>query len=398
MITSIAGSGQAANTGDGGLATSASVCFPNGLAVVASSGNTYISTQCHSIRMITKSTGIITTVAGTGNSGYSGDAGLATTATLNLPASLAIDSLTGNIYVADSGNNAIRKITKSTGIITTVAGTGVEGKSGIGGLATMARLLRPLGVSIDNKLRLIYIADSSNDRILMVPMNTARANISQIAGTGLRSFSGDGGKAKVAGLANPTSVAVDPTSSNVYFTDSFNNRVRMISKSTGIISTVAGTGAAGYSGDMGLAINATLNNPSSLTVDQSTGNIYITLASRVRMININSGRIKNIAGTMVPGYSGDGGQATEAQVSYAKAVAVDSSSGAVLIADTSNSRIRSITGTPYTSYSPTSSSVPSPSPSASSPSVQSPTSINNPTSGRCVPCLFDSANAKKKFA
>ena len=399
IITTIAGDGQAVNAGDGGLATSASVCVPNGIAVVESSGDTYFTSQCHLVRMITKSSGIITTVAGTGATGYTGDGGPAKAAAFNQPASIAIDPVTGNIYIADSGNHAIRLITKRTGIISTVAGTGIAGRSFVGSHATKTLLLNPLGVGIDGLLRHVYIADSGNNRVLRISMKSVR--ISHIAGLNNSAYSGtysgDKGKAKMAGLANPSSIAVDKASSNIYITDTFNNRVRMISKSTDIITTVAGTGVPGFSGDGGLATNASLINPGGITIDQSTGNFYITQASRVRMINVKSGRISTIAGTAVSGYSGDGGFATAAQLFDPKAVAVDSSSGALLIADTSNSRIRSITGTPTSSYSPTSSTVPSPSPSAS----QAPSSnsllprTNSPSSGTYVLCLDNYAIAMK---
>ena len=401
IITTIAGDGQELNAGDGGLSTSASVCIPNGIAVVESSGDTYFTSQCHLVRMITKSTGIITTVAGTGTTGYSGDGGLATAAAFNQPHSIAVDPVTGNIYIADSGNHAIRLITKRTGIVSTVAGTGIAGRTMVGSHATKTLLLNPLGVGIDSLLRLVYIADSGNNRVLRISMKSIR--ISHIAGLNNSAYSGiysgDKGKAKMAGLARPSSIAVDKASSNIYITDSDNHRVRMITKSSDIITTVAGTGAAGFSGDGGLAANASLNSPGGIAVDQSTGNVYITQASRVRMISIKSGRISTIAGTAVPGYSGDGGFAIAAQLFDPKAVAVDSSSGAILIADTSNSRIRSITGTSTSSYSPTSRSVPSP-PSSASPSTSSislPPTTSSPSSGTYDLCLDITAIAMKSL-
>jgi trimeric autotransporter adhesin len=401
----VAGDGQAVNAGDGGSAKAASVCSPSGIAVVAASGNIYVASLCNVVRMIAKSSGIISTIAGTGSVGYSGDGGPATAATLNQPTSVAIDSLTSNLYIADTGNSVIRMITKSTGIISTVAGTGTAGYTVGGGLATKTKLSNPLGVGIDNSLRLIYIADSSNNRVLMISMSSGV--ISRIAGANFSSsFSGDGGKAKIAGLANPTSIAVDPTSSNIYIADALNNRVRMIAKSTGIITTVVGSGAAGESGDGGLALNATLNGPACLAVDRSTGNIYIAVVSRIRMLRVSSGRIEAVAGTGVPGYSGDGGLATAAQLSLPMAVAVDSSSGAALIADTANNRIRSITGTPSSTYSPTARPLPAPAPSRSpyqlpiaspdktlsptmSPSSAPPSDTIRPFSGMCCPYHLD---------
>ena len=324
--------------------------------------------------MITKSTGIITTVAGTGGSGYTGDGGLATAATFYQPYSLAIDSLTGNIFIADTGNNVIRLITKSTGIITTVLGRGQNGPSGSG----LNQLFKPNGICLDNMLRILYIADTSNSRVLSMNLNTAV--VSMVAGNNTSGFYGDGGNAKVASLQNPSGIAVDPASGNIYIADNYNNRVRMISKSSGIISTVAGTGNPGSGGDGKPAINATLNFPFSLTVNPSTGNVYVATYNRVRMINIKSGRISTVAGTIDTGYNGDGGLATAAQLFNPCSVALDAS-GAILIADTFNNRIRSITGTPTASYAPTSSSAPSPNPTFSPSNSFPSTPVSGPTSG-----------------
>jgi trimeric autotransporter adhesin len=240
IISTVAGTGSYGSSGDGGIATSAEFSSPDDIAIDAS-GNIYIADAGNNrIRMVTKSTGIISTVAGTGSYGYSGDGGIATSAALNYPRGVAIDA-SGNIYIADTYNNRIRMVTKSTGIISIVAGAGSSGYSGDGGLATSALLYNPRGVAIDASGN-IYIADAGNNRIRMVTLSTGI--ISTVAGTGSSGYSGDGGLATSAKSYYPYGVAID-ASGNIYIADTYNNRIRMVTKSTGIISTVAGTGSYG---------------------------------------------------------------------------------------------------------------------------------------------------------
>ena len=214
-------------------------------------------------------TGIITTIAGNGIAGYSGDGGLATNAELNNPYGVAVDS-NGNIYIADTNNNRIRKVNSTTGIITTIAGNGTAGYSGDGGLATNAELYYPYGVAVDSNGN-IYIADTYNNRIRKV--NSTTGIITTIAGNGTAGYSGDGGPATNAQLNYPYGVAVD-SSGNIYIADTDNNRIRKVNSTTGIITTIAGNGNPGYSGDGGPATNAELYDPSGVAVD-SNGNIYI---------------------------------------------------------------------------------------------------------------------------
>jgi trimeric autotransporter adhesin len=335
VISTVAGTGSYGYSGDGGIATSAALTYPLGVAIDAS-GNIYIAdTYNNRIRMVTKSTGIISTVAGTGSSSYRGDGGLATSAELSSPRGVAIDA-SGNIYIADIGNNRIRMVTKSTGIISTVAGTGSSGYRGDGGLARLALLNSPRGVAIDASGN-IYIADTDNRCIRMVTKSTGI--ISTVAGTGSSSYSGDGGLATSAKLYYPYGVAID-ASGNIYIADAGNNRIRMVTKSTGIISTVAGTGSSGYSGDGGLAISAQLYDPSGVAFDAS-GNIYIadTINHCIRMVTKSTGIISTVAGTGSYGYSGDGGLATSTALRSPEGVAIDAS-GNIYIADTKNQRIR----------------------------------------------------------
>jgi trimeric autotransporter adhesin len=331
----VAGTGSYGYSGDGGQATSAALYYPYGVAVDAS-GNIYIAdTDNERIRMVTKSTGIISTVAGTGSSGSSGDGGQASSAALRNPYGVALDA-SGNIYIADTYNHRIRMVTKSTGIISTVAGTGSSGYSGDGGQATSVALRSPQGVAVDASGN-IYIADTDNERIRMVTKSTGI--ISTVAGTGSYGYSGDGGQATSAALSYPRGITVD-ASGNIYIADNSNHRIRMVTKSTGIISTVAGTGSYSYSGDGGQATSAALYYPYGVALDAS-GNIYIadTYNNRIRMVTKSTGIISTVAGTGSFSYSGDGGQATSAVLKYPYGVAVDAS-GNIYIADTYNNRIR----------------------------------------------------------
>ena len=180
--------------------------------------------------------GIISTAAGTGAAGYTGDGGLATAAQLNFPYRIAFDAL-GDMYFSDYLSHVIRMVRKSTGIISTVAGTGAAGYTGDGGLATSAKLSGPTGLAFDATGNM-YIAESGNSVIRMVLQSTGI--ISTVAGTGEYGYTGDGGLATLATLSYPHGIAID-SSGNLYIADSINHRIRMVLKSTGIISTVAGT-------------------------------------------------------------------------------------------------------------------------------------------------------------
>jgi uncharacterized protein (TIGR03437 family) len=330
IITTVAGTGSYSFSGDGGPATSAQLYNPYGVAVDGS-GNIYIGDCLNNRVRKVSSSGIITTVAGTGSPGFSGDGGPATSAQLYNPYGMVVDG-SGNLYIADSSNNRIRKIS-STGIISTVAGNGGAGYAGDGGPATSAQLYNPLGVAVDGSGN-IYIGDSTNNRVRKV---SSSGIITTVAGTGSAGFSGDSGPATGAQLYNPCGVAVDG-SGNLYIVDGSNQRIRKVS-SNGIITTVAGTGSAGFSGDGGPATGAKLSFPSGVAVDGS-GNIYIgdSTNNRVRKVS-PSGIITTVAGTGSPGFSGDGGPATSAQLFWPDGVVVDGS-GNIYIADEGNDRIR----------------------------------------------------------
>ncbi len=332
-ISTIAGNGTQGYSGDGGPATSAELTASQ--VALDASGNVYFADD-NQIRKITAGTGIITTIAGNGTTGYSGDGGPATSAALFEPAGVAVDD-SGNVYIADYENQRIRKVTASTGIITTIAGTGTAGYSGDGGATTSAALNGPLGVAVDASGN-VYIADYSNQRIRKV---TAGAGIiTTIAGTGTAGYSGDGSAATLAELYGPTGVAVDALG-NIYIIDLY-DRIRKVTVSTGIITTIAGTGTGGYSGDGGPATSAEFYDPSGVAVDAS-GNVYFADDSNrvIRKITASTGVITTIAGTGTWGYSGDGGPATSAELKFPSGVAVDAS-GNVYFADAWNNRIRKL--------------------------------------------------------
>src|ERR1035437_10331608 len=335
-ITTVAGNGVFGFSGDGGAATSASLWNPWGVAV-DSAGNLYIAdTQNNRVRKV--SGGTITTVAGNGVAGFSGEGGPATSASLSNPWGLALDSV-GNLYIADKGNNRVRKV--SGGTITTVAGNGVAGFSGEGGPATSASLSNPWGLAIDSVGNL-YIADQGNHRIRRVSGET----ITTVAGNGAFGFSGDEGPATSASLYEPGGVAVD-SAGNLYIaegnritTDYRNSRIRKVSG--GIITTVAGNGSYRFSGDGGIVTSASLDQPQGMAVD-AAGNLYIADTTNHRIRKVSSGTITTVAGNGVGGFSGDGGPATRASLYYPQGVTVDSA-GTLYIADTFNGRIRKVSG------------------------------------------------------
>ena len=328
----LAGTGVAAYTGNKGAATSAAFASPSAVAY-DSRGDLFIADTNNNVIREVSTTGIVTTVAGNGLQGFSGDGGAATSAELNAPTGIAIDS-SGNLYIADSGNNRIREV--SNGIITTVAGNGTAGFSGDGGTATSAELDMPMAVAVDGAGNL-YIADTDNQRIREV----ANGIINTIAGNGLQGFSGDGGPATSAELDTPTGVAVD-AAGNIYIADSHNNRIREVSNA--VIHTVAGSGpvtfSGGYSGDGGSATAAQLAMPTGVAID-SAGEIYIADTNNDRLREVGNGTISTVAGDGVQGYGGDGGAATAAQLNTPRDVAVNPTGDAV-IADTQNQRVRGV--------------------------------------------------------
>ncbi|HTA68136.1 MAG TPA: IPT/TIG domain-containing protein [Bryobacteraceae bacterium] len=317
-INTIAGSaGNAGFAGDSGSAVGSQLNYPTGIAV-DKSGNLYIADGLNNrVRKI--SGGVISTVAGNGTAGYTGDKGPATSAELNNPTGVALDS-SGNLYIADSANNVVRMVT-SSGTITTFAGNNTLGYSGDMALATGAQLSNPVGVIADSAGN-VYIADAGNNVIRQVFMG----NIVTYA----------------EGFTQPDAVAVD-SAGNIFVADTQGRRIVKYS-SSGVYTTIAGSGNGGFSGDNGPGPNATVYDPMGLAVDVS-GNVYIadTFNSRIRKVT-PSGIITTVAGNGTLYFSGDGGPATQAALHFPHGVAVDSS-GNVYITDTVNSVVRELQGT-----------------------------------------------------
>jgi len=330
-ILLVAGNGTSGYNGDGIQAKSAQLFNPRDVAL-DKNGNLYIADMYnHRVRKV-DSAGVITTVAGTGNLGFSGDGGSALTADFNYTRGVAVDK-DGNLYIADMYNHRIRKVSK--GIVSTVAGTGAVGYNGDNLQATSAQLNLPACVAVESNGAL-YIAEEDGNRIRKVDTSGI---ITTVAGTGTAGYNGDGAKATSAQLNAPDGVAFDGTG-NLYIADSSNNRIRKVALD-GTISTVAGTGVAGSLGDGGAAITAQLNRPRAILVD-SVGNLYIgdTAGNRVRKVS-TAGVISTVAGDGTASYSGDGGAATAARVNGPRGMAMDAG-GTLYFADANNYRVRAI--------------------------------------------------------
>ena len=335
-ITTIAGSAEVGFAGDGGPANKAKLKSPEGL-FLDEKGFLYIAdTGNQRIRRVGLD-GIIETIAGNGDVGFSGDGGLAMAASFHNPSDVTVDSK-GNIYIADIGNQRIRRVGVD-GIITTFAGLGLEGGgySGDGGPANQAQLNYPRCVAAD-RLGNVFIGDWINNRVRKV--NPISGIITTIAGTGEGGFDGDGGPAIVAKLNLPFDIAIDGT--DIYIADQDNDRIRLVDV-TGTITTIAGTGIAGSSGDGGSAKVANFRNPTGVTID-SKGNVYIADNGNHRIRVVNTSRIiDTLAGSRaVGGNSGDGGPANQAHLNCPHGVTVDADGINVYFSDNQNHRVRRV--------------------------------------------------------
>lgn len=393
-IATIAGNGEPAYAGDGGQAVSASLNEPKHLALDGS-GHLYIAdSENHVIRKLDLHTGLITTIAGCAGdaappedreqmasvassatadedpfgeptdkteekfaqladisgtvrfvAGTSptvgrccGDGGPATRATLNFPSAVAVDQ-TGNLYIADMMNHRIRKVDAMTGIITTLAGTGQHRCSGDGGPAVSATLNEPAAVVVDDKGHL-YIADQSNNRVRMVDLDTGV--ITTVAGSGQAGYTGDGMPASQAGLSGPSGLALG-VDGVLYIADTFNGRIRMIDLTTGLIEAVAGDGRDYRYQSLDDEESTTMSRPYGIAADRE-GNLLITDTDShlIRRWEKRKKIIARLAGNGLAQFSGDGGPAQASSLNYPFGVAVDSQ-GNVYIADTFNHRVRKIT-------------------------------------------------------
>ncbi|HEX4652164.1 MAG TPA: Ig-like domain repeat protein [Granulicella sp.] len=310
-------------------------------------GNLYIAeTNNQEIRKV-DATGVMTTVAGTGVQGFGGDGGPAALALLDSPSGVAVDAA-GNIYIADAHNQRIREIAAATGVITTIAGSGAAGFAGDGGPATAAQLSLPTAVVVDAAGD-VFFSDTGNHRVRKVVAAGAQAGtIRTVAGTGVQGFAGDGGSATAAAMDSPDGLAVDGAG-RLYLADTHNQRIRMVDPTTGLITTVVGSGVVGDGGDGAVAATAALALPRGVTVDAS-GNLYFadTNNQRIRRVDAATGVISTVAGSGVQGFSGDGGPALAATLDSPRATTLAPATigglGALTLADTGNDRVRQVGG------------------------------------------------------
>lgn len=337
-ISSVAGNGHVGYAGDNGPARQATLNNPFDIAFDRQ-GNMFFSDALnHCIRKVDATTGTIATVAGIGKKGFSGDDGPADRAQMDEPYGIALDAA-GNLYFADRLNRRVRKVDAKSGVISTLAGVGSKGFSGDDGPGAKAGLVEPNSVALDLSGKRLYIADVADHRVRVVDLSTGI--IRTFAGNGRGRHDGDGGPATSASIAGARGVKVGPDGI-VYVIERQGNTLRAIDPRSGMISTVAGTGAKGNSGDGGPALKATFNGPKELAVDRS-GNIFIvdTENQLIRRIDAKSGVISTIAGNGERGPGGDGGPATSAQLARPHGVVVGPD-GSVYIGDTENNRIRKV--------------------------------------------------------
>jgi sugar lactone lactonase YvrE len=335
IMTTVAGNGYCCFSGDGRTATNADLSLPYDITADRT-GNLYIvDRDSQRILRVDGKTGVMTTVAGNGIFGYSGDGGPALKASLANPMGVAIGP-DGSLFIAEQGNHRIRKVDTITGRISTLAGNGIPDLTGNGGAATEARLNSPTGIAMNAEGKL-YISDTGNQCVRVVDLSTGF--IHAVAGTGNSGFSGDGGPATEAELANPTGLAFDEEG-GLYIADSDNDRIRRVDKKTGMITTVAGDGNSGLQGDGGPAVEASLRYPAGISIDQDVLYIADTGHHLIRIVPLKTGIIASLAGSGRPGWGGDGGPAARAFLSSPHGITLDPAS--IYIVDTDNRLIRKV--------------------------------------------------------
>ncbi len=338
LISTVAGTGSVGYGGDHGPAVRARLNMPFDVALDLD-GNLYLSdTFNHCIRRIERKSGIITTVAGNGTAGFAGDAGAAVNARLDEPYGIVLRS-DGSLFIADRLNRRVRRVNLRTGLIHTIVGNGTKGSDGDGGAAITAGLVEPNGLALDPTERQLYIADVGANRIRRVDL--ANGRISTFAGTGRARHDGDGGPSASASIWGARAVDVGPDGL-VYILEREGNSLRVVNPLNRLITTIAGTGSKGYSGDGGPARLATFNGPKELAIDRR-GNIWIvdTENHAIRFIDAKTKVIRTVAGRSQPGSEGVGGPATAAFLKRPHGVAVGPD-GSFWIGDTQNHRIRMV--------------------------------------------------------
>ena len=338
IITTAVGTGEKGYAGDGGPAAQALLNGPFDVGFDAH-GNLYFSdTFNHCVRRVDARSGVITTCAGCGEAGYSGDGGPAGRARFNEPYGIAVDS-SGNIYVADRHNHCVRRVDSASGTVTTFAGNASSGFGGDDGPASRAALVEPNGLALDPAQNRLFIADVADHRVRVVDL--VSGIIWTFAGTGDAEHGGDGGPATAAGIFGARAVKV-ATDGTVYILERQGSTLRAVDPRTGIITTIAGTGKRGYGGDDGPALAAVFDAPKELAIDRG-GNLLIVDTENhvIRRVDIRTRTVATIAGSGRQGGDGDGGPAGAAELDrpHGAAVAAD---GSIYIGDTSNHRIRKV--------------------------------------------------------
>lgn len=339
FMTTVVGNGNAGFGGDGHLATAATLNNPFDVVFDSLGNLVFTDTFNHRIRRVDARSGIIETLAGTGEAGYSGDGGPGKSACFNQPYGLAADRGDA-IYVADRHNAAVRRIDGASGIVTAFAGTGNAEFSGDGGPAHEASMVEPNGLAFSPDGARLFIADAADNRVRVVDL--ASGVIATFAGTGAATHGGDGGPAVAAGIFGARAVAARPADGAIYILERQGSTVRLVTAKGQAISTVASPGETGYGGDGGPPAAAIFDRPKEMTLD-GDGNLLIVDTENhvIRLIDWTTDRVSTIAGNGVHGFSGDGAAATQSSLARPHGVAVGPD-GSLYIGDTENNRIRKV--------------------------------------------------------
>ena len=338
-IDTVAGSGMPGYAGDGGAAKSAALNNPFDIAFDPAGRLVFSDTFNHCIRRVDLGTGVITTIAGTGQAGFGGDGSPAGAAQFNEPYGLAIDRA-GTIYTADRLNRRVRRIDGASGIVTTLAGTGEICPDGKEGAANVTGLAEPNGLALSPDHARLFIADVADHRVRVVDL--AAGTIATFAGTGEGLHSGDGDLARHATIFGARAVAVG-TGGAVFILERQGGTLRRVDPASGIISTIAGTGARGYGGDDGPAAEAVFDRPKELALTPA-GDVLVvdTENHAIRLVDLRHGRISTLAGNGTAGYAGEGVPARSACLARPHGAAVGPD-GAIYIGDSENHRVRRLT-------------------------------------------------------